>query len=240
MSQIERTSNIKEQFGQKALVSIVPGIISLIIGIILFVYKAQSMVGLAAVLCLGGLGLMVFGIINLAKMRQITEESISCPFCQARNTFSSKPTSDVRCDSCQRQIPIVDGVILKVFQVQCGFCRTLNYYSEKSTGLICESCDRIIPIAVEEGHQPAAAFDRYSAKEDTNVYDLILSDPGHKHEVMITALQKMLALNRNQVKQLMDEAPVVLLTGIPQRKVEMLSREIRDAGGKADSQVTAS
>ena len=238
MSQIERTSNVKEEFGQKALVAIVPGIILLIVGIIIFAYRSAAMVGLAGVLCVAGLGLIGYGIYNLTQMKKIVEEGIICPFCQERNTFSAKPMSDVRCDKCLRQIPIVNGVILRVFQVQCGFCQTLNFYSEKSTGLICESCDRVIPIAVDETHQPAASFDKFAAKEDTNVYDFILADPGHKHEQMIAVLQKMLALNRNQVKQLMDEAPVVLLSGIPSRKVDMLSREIRDAGGRAESKVT--
>jgi ribosomal protein L7/L12 len=239
MSQIERTSNVKEEFGQKALVTIVPGVILLIIGIIIIAYKSEAMVGLAWVLVAAGVGLIGYGIYNLTQMKKIVEEAILCPFCHEKNTFSMKPMSDVRCDKCLRQIPIVNGVILRVFQVQCGFCQSLNYYSEKSTGLICENCDRVIPIAVDESHAPAASFDRFAAKEDSNLYDFILADPGHKHEQMIAVLQKMLALNRNQVKQLMDEAPVVLLTGIPSRKVEMLSREIRDAGGRAESTVTS-
>ncbi|MFX9012007.1 hypothetical protein ABTN18_19845, partial [Acinetobacter baumannii] len=57
---------------------------------------------------------------------------------------------------------------------------------------------------------------------------------GPKTEEMIDCLQHMLALNRNQVKQMFDELPVTLLTGIPKKKAELLSAQISSHGGTAD------
>jgi 4'-phosphopantetheinyl transferase EntD len=36
----------------------------------------------------------------------------------------------------------------------------------------------------------------------------------------------MLALNRNQVKQMLEEVPITLLTGIPRMKAEMLQAQL--------------
>ena len=48
----------------------------------------------------------------------------------------------------------------------------------------------------------------------------------------------MLAMNRNQVKQMLEEAPVVLLTGIPKKKAELLKAQIEMHHGKADTRVS--
>jgi hypothetical protein len=44
----------------------------------------------------------------------------------------------------------------------------------------------------------------------------------------------MLALNRNQVKQMLEELPVTLLTGIPRRKAEMLKAQLTIHDGIAE------
>ena len=238
MPAIDRSSNIREEIVQRSLFAIVPGAIALIIGVTMLLYRVQASVGLAWVLTVLGFAAIVYGVVQLFKLRDVEEHHINCPICSAKNSFSFPPMSDVRCSGCNRQIPILDGRILRVFQVQCGYCKTLNYYSEKSTGLLCESCDRVIPIAVEEGLTPSANFDRFAAKEDVNPYDLILTDPGHHTEQMILVLQKMLALNRNQVKQIIETTPAILLTGIAKMKADRLLHDIQEAGGKADVKVT--
>jgi hypothetical protein len=44
----------------------------------------------------------------------------------------------------------------------------------------------------------------------------------------------MLALNRNHVKQMFDELPVTLLTGIPRMKAELLQAQLATHGGFAE------
>jgi hypothetical protein len=110
-------------------------------------------------------------------------------------------------------------------QVRCGFCNTLNYYSPKTEVLLCEDCNREVPISLDDSHTPKhIAFAR---RDDDKLYELVLvSNGGRKTEDLISALQHMLALNRNQVKQMLDELPVTLLTGIPRMKAEMLQTQL--------------
>ena len=58
------------------------------------------------------------------------------------------------------------------------------------------------------------------------MYEFILVAHGHKTEDLIESLQRMLALNRNQVKQMLQELPVTLLTGITRQKAEMLQAQL--------------
>jgi len=147
---------------------------------------------------------------------------------------------DVRCTGCGRLVPIQDGRILKVFQVQCGFCQELNWYNERSVGLICENCDREIPISTADGGQGHAAMGAYAAHVDTEKYDLVLLGVQRSSEELISALQKIMSLNRNQVKQMMDmslnrnqvkqmmeAAPVTMFTGIPKMKAEAIQGQLR-------------
>jgi len=45
----------------------------------------------------------------------------------------------------------------------------------------------------------------------------------------------MLALNRNQVKQMLDETPVTLLTGITKRKALILQAQLASHDAIADA-----
>lgn len=231
MSQVQRSSDVKEQIGTKAFMAIGPAIVLLILGGVMIYYKGMLLY-LGILLAIGGIGLLFYGIKTLTELKKVTTVKLDCPFCKHVNHLVSTPDSDVRCVGCQRQIPIMNGRVLQVFQVRCGFCNHLNYYSEKSTGLICEECDRVIPIATDEGASSDKAFQNFAHKDDNAPYDLVLMDG--KGEEIIGCLQKMLALNRNQVKQMMEEMPVTLLSGIPRKKAELLKAQIEMNHGKAD------
>lgn len=238
MTEFDRSSNIKEERAQRALMALVPGVIGLGIAGVMYAFPEPALAGLRLIILLASVGAVGYGAWQFSLMRKITSFDIVCPFCQAKNTFTEQPMEDVRCNSCNREIPILDGKILKVFQVRCGYCNTLNWYSEKSTGLICEECDREIPISTDEEHTPSKAFHAFTRHDDDSPYNLVLVDPGPKHEEMIPVLQKMLALNRNQVKEIMDEVPVVLLQGVPKKKAELMAAQIESHGGRANSTPT--
>lgn len=235
MSDFDRSSNIREERVQRALMALIPGVIVLCIALEMYAYPDAYLAGLRMVLLLASIAAICYGVWQFWEMRKITSFTIVCPFCQGKNTFTEEPMSDVRCDKCNREIPILDGRTLQVFQVRCGYCSTLNWYSEKSTGLICEECDREIPISTDDAHTPTKAFHTFTRHDDDTPYNLVLIDPGPKREDIIGVLQKMLALNRNQVKDLLDDVPIVLLQGVPKKKAELLAAQIASHGGRADS-----
>jgi ribosomal protein L37AE/L43A len=179
-----------------------------------------------------------WGLYQASKVKGVQSFAIECPFCQSKNLLTLAPTSDFRCNKCNREVPVhEDGSILDVFQVRCGFCNTLNYYSEKSTGLICEECDREIPIASDEETHAKKMFEHYTVHDDDHPYDLILTEAPSSEE-MIKCLQTMLALNRNQVKDIINELPQTLLQGIPKKKAELLIAQITVHKGKATSEMS--
>lgn len=235
---IERSETVKEEFGTRSFLALVPGVVVVVVGVLMAIVYPSILSPLGWILLLGGIGAVGYGIWQMLEARKVKEFHLVCPFCQANNVYTQKPTVDVRCVECSRMVPIQSGDILRVFQVQCGYCRHLNYYTEKSTGLICEQCDSVIPIATDEGPEAMATFEKFTRQEDPNPYDLVLLESEHKTEKLIACLQRILALNRNQVKQILDEAPAVLLSGIPRKKAELLVKDIEQAGGHAEYRAT--
>ncbi len=236
---LKRTSDEREDLGYRVFVCLFPGLVSLALAYMLFYYQSAWLAGLKWVLLIGGVLGLAYGIYHLLQFFKIKSFDVQCPFCEAYNIFTEKPMEDVRCSECNRQIPIVDGHILQVFQVRCGYCNTLNWYNDTSTGLICEECDRVIPIAgADESASPA--LKTFTRHDETLPYDLVLIDGGRKEEDLIPVLQQMLALNRNHVKNILNEIPVVLLQGVPKRKADLLAMQIQVHGGSAESRPSGS
>lgn len=238
MADLERSTDVKESYGAQALMAMVPGVLALIIGGIIVAYRSQVFIWLGLLLMVFGLAAIVFGIVQLTKIKKVQTVPVVCPFCGATNELGEAPRKDFTCSGCHRSVPVRDGRVLQVWQVQCGYCGTLNFYSEKSTGLICETCARQIPISVDEDLEAQKRMEHYAFQEDPLPYDLVLTARGTKQEELILHLQKVLALNRNQVKQIIEQVPVVLLTGIPKKKAELLRQELIAHGGRAEVQQT--
>ncbi|MBI3721809.1 MAG: hypothetical protein HY248_04575, partial [Fimbriimonas ginsengisoli] len=116
----------------------------------------------------------------------------------------------------------------------CGYCHELNFYSDKTEFLVCENCSHEIPISSDShGHKSVPKF--YAVVEDDALYELVLVESGTKTEDLIACLQRMLALNRSQVKQMLDQLPVTLLTGISRRKADMLLAQLTIHEGGAEA-----
>lgn len=236
MPQPERSTSVKEQFAQRGLFATIPGVVAVALGGAM-VYYQGVLTALGYVLCAMGLAAVVYGVAQFLKARGVPDFPVECPYCHHRNAFMEPVREDVRCEGCQRMVPIENGRVLRVSQVRCGFCNHLNYYSEKSTGLICESCNRVVPIATADG-QPHAkkAFEQYTVHDDDRPFNLVLLGGDPKREELVSCLQQALALNRNQVKDMFEGLPVTLLTGVPKRKAEMLRAQIEMHGGEAAAQ----
>ena len=236
---IQRTSDVIEAISERAIYFLIGGVISAILGGILLKYQGDGMFkGLAAICILAAIGLIGYGIFVLTKTRKVEIYTLECPVCTEVNELANKPEdTDVRCVACNHMIPLREGVVLPVMQVRCGFCNALNYYSDKTELLICETCNHEIPIQQEEG-KPQKQLPKFFAQVDDNqMYELVLVDPGKGTEDLVKTLQSMLALNRNQVKDLLTETPVTLLQGITRMKADMLTTQLQMHGAKAESRV---
>ena len=251
MPRPEKTSDVIEIKSEIALQYVLIGGVIFLLGLLLFCYRDEALIvvqshGLpeargkgalllpSVVIMVGGLGSVLYGFSRAWSVREVPGVPVDCPYCSHKNLLTSKPEADFLCTGCNRQIPIDDGIPMPVFQVRCGYCNELNYYNAKTEVLICEKCDREIPIAQEEG-KPRKHLPRgFVVQDDPNLYDLVLVDPGPKTEELIPVLQHMLALNRQQVKQVVGDLPAVLLTGITYKKAELLQAQLAVHEAKAD------
>ena len=231
---IEKTSHRQEMHAQRALMALVPAVVLALIAVVFMRYFHVWFPTVGPICWMAAAVFAVVAIYQAVKSRRVNKLEVTCPYCKGKNLLTKSPESEFRCDHCQRMIPAENGLLLQVFEVRCGYCNALNYYNERSTGLICEECNRVIPISVEEAEDtPTKAFEMFTIHDDDQDYNLALIDSGPKTEEMIDCLQHMLALNRNQVKQMFDELPVTLLTGVPKKKAELLSAQISSHGGLA-------
>ena len=233
-----RKSDIIEMIGEKAIVYGLGGVLAGLFGWGLYQYRVneggQYIVGLAWTLMVAGGALILFSMYCATQVRKVTGYSLKCPYCNKKNTLVEPPKEDFLCEHCHRQVPVEDGQVLPVFQVRCGYCNELNFYDATTEVLICEKCDHEVPITTEEGKPQKHVPRGYAITDDDQLYELVLIAQGHKAEELINTLQHMLALNRGQVKQLLNELPATLLTGITRKKAEMLQAQLALHDGVAE------
>jgi len=238
MPKIQRASDVIEQDSEKAFYFIGGGIASAAVAALLLKYQGTGgFVPLAWILVFAAVGLIGYGIYWIVKAKQVTSVSIKCPFCYERNDLIEQPVDDdVPCVACNRMIPIQGGQVLSVSQVRCGFCNGLNYYSAKTEALLCEHCNREIQLFQDEGKESGKRIAKgFAVIDDDQQYELVLLEVGRSTEEVITTLQQMLALNRNQVKDILENTPVTLLQGLPRMKVDLLVAQLAAHGATAEA-----
>ncbi|MBV6458576.1 MAG: hypothetical protein HONBIEJF_01708 [Fimbriimonadaceae bacterium] len=232
MADVQRSSDVVEAFSERAILAGIGGVVAVGVGAVLLYYGGMG-IGLGVVLAVAGVAGIVYALFEVSKARQVDSYPVDCPYCHKANRLTAKPDRDFTCRECHRLVPVQDGRILRVFQVRCGFCNELNWYSEKSEGLLCESCNHEIPIATASG-APSKTMSTYAVQEDSQLYELVLIAHDHHTDDLINCLQHMLALNRNQVKDMLTQLPTTLLTGIPRKKAEMLKAQLSMHHGVAE------
>jgi uncharacterized protein YbaR (Trm112 family) len=181
--------------------------------------------------------LLIFAATRAFAGKQVSSFTATCPYCGHDMEFVSQPEADFSCDECHRRVPVLNGKILDITGVRCGFCGALNFMSEKTKVLICEECDREIALLNPETGELRHAAKGFAKVDDSAQYELILvAVPKDKGSLdsLTAALQHMLAMNRNQVHKLYDELPSVLLRGINKRKAEMLRAQIEACEGTGE------
>ena len=242
MPRIEKTSDIVEQHSERAVLFGGGGFLAGAVAFLLIRYSGDgAFLPMGYVLLLVAVGLFATAGYTIGKVRRVARFTLDCPFCSERVSLSEAPDEvDVRCSGCNRMIPIHEGHIVPVSQVRCGFCNGLNYYSDKTDALLCEECNHEIPIQHEEGYVPKKTVRSFAVVEDEALYELVLTDAGdsaigHHSESLIGALQHMLALNRSQVKGILDETPVTLLQGITRMKADMLKAQLSNHGATVEA-----
>jgi uncharacterized protein YbaR (Trm112 family) len=200
-------------------------------GLLYYYRGGGTLIYAAYIILFIGICTLGYGLKRALEVRDVTGVSYTCPYCGGYTELTEIASADFTCQECNRLIPIIDGEIIPVEQVRCGYCNALNYYSEKSEFLICEKCNRESPIHSEGEGKAVATY--YVLDDDDAPYELVLDNGGPKTEEVVDVLQKMLALNRNQVKQILEDTPQVLLTGIPKRKAVILQAQLETHDAKA-------
>lgn len=234
MSTVERSTDKVEQRSEVAVIYGFCGLALIGLGALLYVYnkKGGVLLPLSFVLMLMGIGLAGYAIYQALQIRKVEHFDYECPYCKAKNMLSAAASADFTCIDCHRLVPVENGVILKVYRVNCGFCREPNWYSDKTIVLLCEHCNHEIPISRGDGE---VVHSRFAVSDDNRPYSLELTGFEHGTEELVSCLQQMLALNRNQVKDMLQSLPVVLLTGIPKKKAELLAAQLHMHGAATDS-----
>ena len=228
-----RSSDVVEVHSERALATGIGGLVALAGALLFFAYGGESMRGLAYVLLVVAIALLGYAGYCAMQIRKVASVGVKCVYCNHNNRLTEQPTDDFTCQACFRLIPVVNGQPIPVSQVRCGFCNELNYYSAKTEVLLCESCNREVPVA-HDGPSTKQISRGFAVQDDDRPYELVLTGQGHRTEELIEALQHMLALNRNQVKQMLEGLPIVLLSGIPKKKAEMLQAQLALHEGYAE------
>lgn len=231
----QRSSDLVETFIARALGVGALAIIFIVLSVVMFIFRGDSGTALAVVLGAIGVLLLVYAVFSFTKSRGITAHTVKCPMCGASNGFLEAPTEDVICRDCNRTIPITDGKILPMKQISCGACGESNWYSDRTKVLLCEACGREIAIAQAGGDTTWDGRPAYAVQDDSRPYELVLIAYSNASDGLVDYLQHELGRNRNQIKDLLIDLPVALLTNIPKQKAEIMRAELSHHGAAAEA-----
>jgi hypothetical protein len=233
MASVERSTDLVEERSETAVLWGGGGIALMAIGAIFWYFQRDggSLIYFGMLMTVLGLGCASYAGYSLMQIRKVQHFGYDCPYCKAKNRLAAEPETDFICIDCHRLIPVRDRKVLPVHRVVCGYCKEPSFYSDKTNVLLCENCNHEIPITKADG---SVAHSRFAVQEDNRTYELSITGYEHATEELVSCLQHMLALNRNQVKDLLTSLPVVLLTGIPKKKAEMLAAQLASNGAAAD------
>jgi len=180
MPRVTRTTDVIEVHWENALVYGLGAIVFLGLATLFYVYRGKTDMMYPLIAVLGTIGIACFGyaFYRAIEVRKVTSVAYTCPYCGVINELTEVAVADFTCVECHRLVPIIDGEIIDIAEVRCGYCNALNYYSAKSEFLICEECDREIPIHTDEPTKVAPTY--MFRDDDESAYELVLSSPGPK------------------------------------------------------------
>ena len=232
MAHVERSTDLVEERSETAFIWGGAALALFIVGGIFWYFQRDggALIYFGMLLVFLGVCCGCYAVYSAFQIRNVQSFTYECPYCKAKNRLAAEPETDFTCIECHRLIPVRDRKVLPVHRVICGYCREPSYYSDKTLVLLCENCNHEIPITREDG---SIAHSRFAVQEDTSTYELSLTGYEHATEELVSCLQHMLALNRNQVKDMLGDLPAVLLTGIPKKKAEMLAAQLAANGAAA-------
>jgi ribosomal protein L7/L12 len=227
---IKRSDAIEQEYTQAVLYGIV-GLVALGLTFLFWRYGGMfySFSWGFGLVWLGAWGYAVW---SYYKTTRVPAHPVKCPFCHKATVLVAPPQMDFTCEHCLKRVPIENGCVLEVIAVKCPHCGSMEQVSVKATAAICEQCQREFPVRVT-GRVPVGMP---LPQDDPTPYELVLLGVDrHKEEQAILALERLLDLNRPDVKKLLESAPVVLLTNLSRRKAESYVRELSEQGVKIEA-----
>ncbi len=234
----EKRSDVVEVHWERAIRWGVLGVVCILGGLFFLRYGRDwagiDLTSLSWVPIVAGPVMVIYAISEGINSRKVPSYTTMCSYCGHEMVFTAAPEEDFVCDGCGRRVPVKDGQVLSVTAVRCGYCQALNYMSEKTLVLICEECDREIPLLDPETGETRHVPRGFARVDDESLYELVLVNMGREKEAVMKSLQTMLAINHAQALKLVEELPVSLLSGINRRKAEMLRAQLEANGAVAE------
>lgn len=92
------------------------------------------------------------------------------------------------------------------------------------------------PVAVAAAAAPVAAQEAPAApvQEEQTEFDVILKEVGPEKVRVIKAVREITTLGLREAKQVVDEAPSVILKGVSKEEAEKGKKVLEEAGAKAE------
>ena len=85
------------------------------------------------------------------------------------------------------------------------------------------------PVAVVAGAAPAAA-----AAEEQTEFDVMLTDAGAGKIAVIKVVRELTGLGLKEAKELVDNAPKAIKTGVSKDEAESIKAKLEEAGAKVE------
>lgn len=192
---------------------------------------------------IAGIALGVGGLLMLSAVHRSFQAKIAkhvtftCPFCDKENRFVEAPTSDFDCEHCDRTVHFENGKPIPVHTVACQACRTEHRVAVNVSHYVCDSCNRPLRLKTDPNFTQAVVHEREVSTPDELLrnYDVLLVAVDRRRENDVAfKLQNMLVVSLKESRNLIASAsartPLIIAFDQPQRKAEVIRRQLQELG----------
>lgn len=183
---------------------------------------------------MGGAAILGVAIYRAVSVEKLPNVPFVCPFCDTPNLFTSVPTKDFVCESCNRTVHFEKGLMIPVRTIICQACRTEHRVPMNVGRYVCDKCNRPLKLSTDVTQKLATASNAEN-EAMMHTYDVLLLGLDRRHETdLAMKLQNLMTVNMVEARKMMQTAsestPLPVTWGEPLRKAEAIRRQLEELG----------
>jgi ribosomal protein L7/L12 len=171
---------------------------------------------------------VVAGYLKVKRTVDMPMVSAHCPYCGGATEFPEYPTEDYTCEKCHRRVYFENGKMVEAKDVECTVCKAVHKVAVTAKSYTCDRCNRTLRL-----DDPTKGVVATAETTVGQAFDVVLTEVGRNTTGVAMALQNVLVCNLPEARRQMQDLPLTIVKGVPERKADAVRSRFRELGATA-------